>query len=88
VLQEAERMDPDALKWQQDFEEGKKLMSKKDTASLHAAYELFSRSARSFPDSYVAKMCHEYRAQILAMLGRAKEAEQEKTRAHEFYVSP
>jgi dipeptidyl aminopeptidase/acylaminoacyl peptidase len=88
VLQEAERMDPDALKWRQDFEEGKKLMRKKDTASLNAAYELFSRSARSFPDSYVAKMCHQYRAEILARLGRGKEADEEKTRAREFYVSP
>ena len=88
VLEEAERMQPDALKWREDFEEGKKLMRKKDTASLRKAYDLFTRSARSFPDSYVAQDCHRYRAAILGRLGQDKEAAEEKLRAKEFYVNP
>jgi hypothetical protein len=51
VFQEAERMTPIAKRWKQDFEEAQALLSKKDTASLSQAYDLFTRS---FPDSYVA----------------------------------
>jgi N-acetylmuramoyl-L-alanine amidase len=86
VLQEAERMHPDALRWQQDFEEGKKLLHKGDTAALTQAYELFTRSARSFPDSYVADDCHLYRAAILHKQGRAAEARQEELRVKERYI--
>ena len=40
---------------------------------LNQAYELFTRSARSFPDSWVAKECHEYRSAILLKMGKVKE---------------
>lgn len=86
VFQEAERMTPIAKRWKQDFAEAQTLFSKKDTASLSQAYDLFTRSARSFPDSYVAAQCHTNRAAILKVRGQSKEAEQEAQRAKEYYV--
>lgn len=87
VLEEADRMKPEALLWLEDFETGKKLLAAKDQASLKMAYDLFTRSARSFPDSWVAKQCHEYRSSILRRLNRVKQARQEAIRAKEFYMS-
>jgi hypothetical protein len=86
VFQEAERMHPDALRWLQDFEEGKKLLLKEETAALTQAFELFTRSAKSFPDSYVAAQCHAYRATILHKTGNEAEARQEELRIKERYV--
>lgn len=85
-LQEAERMSEVAKNWFSDYEEGLKLMTAKDTASLNKAYELFTRSARSFPDSYVAAQCHENRSRLLKRLGKPQEALQEAGRVKEFYV--
>jgi N-acetylmuramoyl-L-alanine amidase len=87
VLEEAERMKPEALSWLQDFETGRELFKRKDTASLRKAYDLFTRSARSFPDSWVAKKCHEYRSAIFLQLNRVKEAREESIRAKEFYTT-
>lgn len=86
VFQEAERMTPIARRWKQDFEEGKVFMTKRDTALLRESYELFTRSARSFPDSYVAGQCHQNRAVLLRKLGKAAEAVQEDQRFKEYYV--
>lgn len=86
VFQEAERMSKIALNWKKDFSAGKKLMQQQDTASLRKAYELFTRSVRSFPDSYLARKCHEYRAILLKQLGRKEEARLESIRAQEFYM--
>ena len=86
VFQEAERMTPVAKRWYQDFQEGEKLMAKKDTASLREAYDLFTQSVRSFPDSYVASHCHTYRSAILKLLGKTEEARQEAQRVREYYV--
>ncbi|WP_266202673.1 N-acetylmuramoyl-L-alanine amidase family protein [Pontibacter kalidii] len=86
AFQEAERMSETAKLWYQDYREGLELMKRNDTASWQQAYELFTRSARSFPDSYVAEQCHENRAILLEKLGRVKEAEQEALRAQEHYV--
>jgi N-acetylmuramoyl-L-alanine amidase len=86
VFQEAERMNPIALQWLSDFNEGKQLVQKGDSASIQQAYELFSRSAKSFPDSYVAAQCHTYRATILEKFGKQIEAGQEKMRVKERYV--
>jgi len=85
VLREAERMSEEAKRWLEDFTEGKTLMEKEDTASLQRAYELFIRSARSFPDSYVAGLCHRYRAEILEKFGKTPEAAIERKRVREFY---
>jgi hypothetical protein len=87
VLQEADRMKPEALLWLEDFQTAKELFAKKDTASLRKAYDLFTRSARSFPDSWVAKECHEYRSAILLQLYRVREAREEGVRAKEFYTA-
>lgn len=87
VLEEADRMKPEALNWLNDYETGKQLFVKKDTASLKKAYELFTRSARSFADSWVAKECHEYRSAILKKLKRVKESKEEAIRAKEFYTT-
>lgn len=87
VLQEAERMKPEALLWLNDFETAKALHQQNDTASLKIAYDLFTRSARSFPDSWVAKACHEYRSAILLKFNRVQEAREESIRAREFYTT-
>ncbi|MEO6281894.1 MAG: N-acetylmuramoyl-L-alanine amidase [Dyadobacter sp.] len=85
VFQEAERMTPIAKRWKQDFEQAQTLLSMKDTTSLSQAYDLFTSSARSFPDSYVAAKCHANRARILKVRGKSKEAEQEAQRVREYY---
>lgn len=86
VLQEAERMNEIALRWLQDFKDGKRLLRNPATDSIQKAYDLFTRSAKSFPDSWVARECHLYRAQLLEKMGRHQEAEQEYTRSKEYYV--
>ena len=86
VLQEADRMKPEARLWYNDYLEGISLMEGGDAASKERAYELFTRSARSFPDSHVAGECHELRAQLLAELGREEEAAQERQRVAAFFV--
>jgi N-acetylmuramoyl-L-alanine amidase len=85
TLQEAERMSPVARRWNQDFIDGKELMKNKDTDSWQKAYDLFSQSAKSFPDSPVAAQCHKNRAVLLRKLGKAEQAIQEETRVKEFY---
>lgn len=85
TLQESERMDPVALRWKEDFEEGTVLMKKTDTASIRNAYDLFTRSARSFPDSYLAGTCHQHRALLLKKMGSVEEAVHEEKRVKEFY---
>lgn len=86
AFQEAERMTPVARRWKEDFLEAEQLLSKGDTASAARAFELFTRSARSFPDSYVAARCHQYRSVLLEKLGKTEETRQEAQRAAEYYV--
>ena len=52
---------------------------------LQKAYDLFTQSARSFPDSYVAAQCHKYRVILLKKLGKPDEAMQEEKRVNEFF---
>lgn len=86
VFQEAERTNDIALLWHEDFQEALKLMKSKDSTSLQQAYRLFSRSAHSFPDSYIAKECHLNRAMLLKKFGKQEESKEEKNRAKEHYV--
>ncbi|MDX5422196.1 MAG: N-acetylmuramoyl-L-alanine amidase [Hymenobacteraceae bacterium] len=86
VFQEAERVNETAQLWYQDYLRGCELMKQKDMATLQQAYDLFTRSVRSFPDSYVAVACHRNRAMLLRKMGKQAEARQEKKRAKEFYV--
>ena len=86
VFQEAERMTPIAKRWHQDFLDGEQMMANKDTASARKAYDLFTRSARSFPDSFVAATCHKRRSQLLKSMGKSEESDQEAQRVREYYV--
>ncbi len=86
VFQEAERMTPIAKNWYHDFTEAEKLIAKKDSVSNVNAYALYTRSARSFPDSYVAAICHLRRSALLKLLGKPDESAQEGQRAKEYYV--
>ena len=86
VFQEAERMNDDAKLWYEDYVKANELMTKSQSQSIIEAYNLFTRSARSFPDSYVAKECHENRAVLLKRMGKFKEASEAKTRSKEFFV--
>ncbi len=85
-LQEADRMSAVARNWYLDYQAATKLMENKDAASRKKAYDLFTQSARSFPDSYVAQQCHQKRAELLKLMGNEAEAKQEELRAREFYV--
>ncbi|MCF0059488.1 N-acetylmuramoyl-L-alanine amidase [Dyadobacter sp. CY356] len=86
VFEEAARMNDIARRWHQDFLDGQALMKNTDTTSIRQAYDLFTRSARSFPDSYVAADCHANRVLLLRLLGKEKEAGEEEKRVTEFYV--
>jgi N-acetylmuramoyl-L-alanine amidase len=86
VFEEAARMTPIAKEWRNDYNKALKLRQSQDTAILNQAYELFTRSARSFPDSYLAGDCHRYRAELLKRLNKKDEANLEETRAREFYI--
>ncbi len=86
VFQEAERMSEVAKQWYQNYASGKRLMQHAHPDSLQQAFELFTLSAQSFPDSYVAAQCHQYRADILEKLGKKEEAAYEAKRVKEFYV--
>ena len=88
VLQEAERMGDIAKLWQQDFEQAKQLFESGNSDALQKALDLFTRSARSFPDSWLARQAHSYRAKILELLGEKDKAEQEKRRVMEHYILP
>lgn len=85
VLQEADRMNDIARLWRQDFERGLKLYQWEKQDSLQKALHLFTRSARSFPDSWLAPKAHYYRTQILKKLGETKKAENARQRLEEFY---
>lgn len=86
VFEEAARMNEIARRWYQDFLDGQALMKNTDTTSIRQAYDLFTRSARSFPDSYVAADCHANRALLLRMMDKREEAREEEKRVREFYV--
>lgn len=86
VFQEAERMKPEARLWKEYYEKGSGLMKKKDVSSREQAYDLFTQSARFFPDSYVAGECHRHRAVLLKQSGLTAESADEKRRYKEYYV--
>jgi N-acetylmuramoyl-L-alanine amidase len=87
VFEEADRMNQTALDWKKNFMNGEKLMNSKDTNDLRKALELFTLSAKSFPDSYLARDCHLYRAELLEKLNEPEKAKEERKRIHEFYVN-
>ncbi len=86
VFQEAERMDPLALLWREDFNAGKKLSASSDTNVLNNALGFLSRSVKSFPDSWLARQAHLLRGDVLERLQRKADADTARLRAKEFYV--
>jgi len=86
VLQEAERMSEEARLWRDNYLEGLALLETPSPEARAAAYDLFTSSARSFPDSWVARDCHHHRAELLEAMGKGDEAAQERRRVEEFYV--
>ena len=83
--QEAERMAPAARRWREDYLEGRRLVQAPER-DLEKAFELLTRSARSFPDSPVAGDAHLLRAGILEEWGRMGDAEETRRRVREFYA--
>jgi N-acetylmuramoyl-L-alanine amidase len=86
AFEQADRMTPIAKEWLNDYKKGLALQKSRDTVILRQAYNLFTRSARSFPDSYVAGRCHRFRAALLQRLGAPDKAVIERTRFKEFYI--
>ncbi|MGM0668422.1 MAG: N-acetylmuramoyl-L-alanine amidase family protein [Gemmatimonadota bacterium] len=86
VFQEAERMSEEARRWKENYLGALELLEEDAPETRAEAYELFTLSARSFPDSWVARDCHRHRAELLEEMGRVEEAEQERLRVREFYV--
>jgi len=85
VFQEAERMRPEAKAWKANFLKGKKLYKKGGEERLVEAFELLTLSVRSFPDSYVAKACHELRVEILKQQNQIDAVKMEEMRIKYFY---
>lgn len=86
VFQEAERMNPEAKKWGENFNEGKKILENGQSEHYEEALRLLTLSVKSFPDSYLAGEGHLLRSEVLEKLGRKEEADQEKRRYQYFYV--
>jgi len=87
VFEEDERTRQVALKWKENWLAGRAAQEAGTPEELNQALHLFTLSARSFPDSWVARDCHVQRAQILDALGRREEAAMERLRAEEHYVA-
>ena len=87
VFEEAERMNQAALDWEKDFTDGEKLMNSNDTNDLRKALNLFTLSAKYFPDSFLARDCHLHRAALLEKLNEPEKAKEERIRVKEFYVN-
>jgi hypothetical protein len=79
-------MRPEALNWRANYESGH-AMCQSETPELQSALELLTLSARSFPDSPVARRAHADRSRVLYLLGRSEESETEQARARELYVN-
>ena len=86
VLQEADRLNPIASLWQSDFKTAQSIFRKGEPESLQVALDLFTRSVRSFPDSWLAGKAHYFRALILERMNKPDEAAMEIRRASEYYV--
>ncbi len=85
VFQEAERMRPEALQWKENYEQAKRLYEKGDATARLQALSLLNLSVKAFPDSYLARDCHELRVAILKAQGKSEEAAMEALRLEAFY---
>lgn len=86
VFQEEDRMNISAQRWYENFVQGEQIFMRGDPDSLGTAYDLLTRSVRAFPDSWVGKKCHQYRSQLLRLMGRPEEADIALKRSREYYV--
>lgn len=75
VLEQAERMRPEALRWAEDVEEARRLAGSDQRADLELALERATRSVQSFPDSPLAAEAHRLRAELFRSLGQHAEAD-------------
>ena len=87
VLEEDERTRAIAVKWKENWLAGLAAQEAGTPEALAEALDLFTLSARSFPDSWVAGDCHARRAEILDALGHTDEAAMERIRSEEHYVA-
>jgi N-acetylmuramoyl-L-alanine amidase len=85
VFQEADRMRPEARQWKENYRNAKRLYESGDTADREQALSLLNLSVRAFPDSYLARDCHELRVAILKAAGKSEEAAMEALRLEAFY---
>jgi N-acetylmuramoyl-L-alanine amidase len=85
VYQEAERMSDTAKCWYTYYLKGKEKFNEGTPASRAEAYQLFSVSAKSFPDSYVARECHSYLSRLTEASDPAF-SKDEMSRVNEYYV--
>jgi hypothetical protein len=86
VFEEDERTQSIAKQWKENWLAGKAAQETGTSKALEQAMQLFTLSARSFPDSWVAGDCHARRAQILEALGHPEEAAAARLRAEQHYV--
>ena len=87
VFEEDERTRIVAVKWKENWLAGRAAQEAGTPEAAKEALDLFTLSARSFPDSWVAGDCHARCAQILDALGSSEEATMERLRAEEHYVA-
>jgi N-acetylmuramoyl-L-alanine amidase len=87
VLEEDDRTREVARMWMKNWRTGQQAQAKGTPEALEEALELFTVSARSFPDSWIAGDCHVHRAQIFEALNRPEEAAMARLRAKQHYVS-
>lgn len=85
VYQEAERMKPEALLWKEDFFSGRDIIEANEDSRYEEAFQLLSRSAKTFPDSYLAGEAHRLRVELLQRMGKTKEAARESIRISAFF---
>lgn len=91
VLQEAERMQPEALLWREDVAMARGVVERLqagqavDLTERNLALERLYRSVRSFPDSYLAREAHAMRAILYQSLGDDQAAGTARLRITEFF---
>ena len=86
VFEEDDRTREVARHWHENWIMGLAEQKKGDPEALEHALRLFTLSARSFPDSWVAGDCHARRGEILESLGRPEEAAMERLRYQQHYI--
>lgn len=85
VFQEAERMRPEARQWKENFREAKRLYGTGGSENKERAMSLLNLCIKSFPDSYLARDCHVFRATILEEQGKLDESAMEFKRVEAYY---